>query len=113
LKGREEVSSWGLASFLFWVAWEQMSELEGFEATDGDGEMKKERKMDLSSEFSGPLWEDRQTDSKEISALEELMRESYENKNGFHEEWLQSLLIEGLTLDQVFDLVFDASAQPN
>jgi len=69
--------------------------------------------MDLSSEFSGPLWGDRQTDTKEISALEQLINESYENKNCFHQEWLQSLLSEGLTLDRVFDLVFDASAQPN
>jgi hypothetical protein len=75
--------------------------------------MKKDRKMDLSSEFSGPLWGDRQTDSKEVSALEELINESYGNKTGFHQEWLQSLLAEGLTLDRVFDLVFDTSAQPN
>jgi hypothetical protein len=95
------------AGFLF------VLEKVSFEDTDGDVEMKKDRKMDLSSEFSGPLWGDRQRDSKEVSALEALINESYGNKTGFHQEWLQSLLAEGLTLDRVFDLVFDASVQPN
>ena len=75
--------------------------------------MKKAGKIDLSSEFSGPLWDDGQTGDKEISVLEELMRESYENKNGFHQDWLQPLLAEGLTLDRVFDLVLDGSVRPN
>jgi hypothetical protein len=104
------------ADFLFVLALvvsERMFETVGFKDPDGDVEMKKDRKMDLSSEFSGPLWGDRQTDSKEVSALEALINESYGNKTGFHQEWLQSLLAEGLTLDRVFDLVFDASVQPN
>jgi hypothetical protein len=87
--------------------------IESFEDLDADGEMKKEGKSDFSAEFSGPLWGDRQTDRKEISALEELINESYENKNGVHRGWLQSLLAEGLTLDCIFDLVLDASARPN
>jgi hypothetical protein len=102
------------ADFLFVLgASEQMSETVSFEDRDGDGEMKKEGKMDLSSEFRGPLWDDQQSEGKEVSVLEELMRESYENQSGFHQDWLQPLLAEGLTLDRVFDLVLDGSIQPN
>jgi hypothetical protein len=75
--------------------------------------MKKERKIATIPEFSGPLWDDHQLESREIVLLEEFLKASFEEPGYFREEWVHPLLAEGLPLPRVFDLLLSGALRPN
>jgi hypothetical protein len=77
------------------------------------GEKMRRAKGGAIQEFGGPLWDDRPTDCEEIVVLEELVKASYENPDGFREEWVSPLLAEGLNLDRIFDLLLSGTVRPN
>ena len=75
--------------------------------------MKRARRKD-QIEFSGPLWEDRRSNSAEVlSALEQLAREFNDDTENFEEAWLRPLLTEGLKADKVYELLLDGAIRPN
>ena len=75
--------------------------------------MRRERRRRWTEDLTGPLWDDRPQDVREMTALEALVRASKENPDDFCEEWVAPLLAEGLNLDGVFDLLLDGAARPN
>jgi hypothetical protein len=72
---------------------------------DGDVKMSKGRKKGLSQEFTGPLWDSGRGADTEVSTLEEYLKESCKRPNGLHEDWLHSLLAEGVSLENALEML--------
>lgn len=49
----------------------------------------------------------------EITALEQFVKESCENPEGFLEEWLRPLLEQGLSMERAYELVMEGALRPN
>jgi hypothetical protein len=83
------------------------------EVRKGGNAMVKERrrknKVDLKEFVRRGEWQA----GAEVDALEVLMRESYNNPEVFHEEWLRPLLREGLTLESAYDVLVEGTIRPN
>jgi hypothetical protein len=54
-----------------------------------------------------------QGDMVEITTLEQFVKESCENPEGFLEEWLRPLLEQGLSMEQAYELVMEGALRPN
>jgi hypothetical protein len=52
-------------------------------------------------------------DMVEITALEQFVKESCENPEGFLEEWLWPLLEQGLSMERAYELVMEGTLRPN
>ena len=52
-------------------------------------------------------------DMREIVALEEFVRGSSEDPEGFLEEWLRPLLKQGLSLERAYEVVIESVIRPN
>jgi hypothetical protein len=54
-----------------------------------------------------------QGDMVETAALEQFVKESSENPEGFLEEWLRPLLEQGLSMERAYELVMEGALRPN
>lgn len=72
-------------------------------------ERRRKNKVDLKEFVKRGEWQA----GAEVDALEVLMRESYNNPEVFHEEWLRPLLREGLTLESAYDVLVEGTIRPN
>lgn len=82
--------------------------LKGFE-----GRKMKRRKGQAPQGYSGPLWDDPQPHVDEIKALQELLGSSSKNSDQFHQDWVNPLLAEGLSIGRVLDLLISGTVRPN
>jgi hypothetical protein len=72
-------------------------------------ERRRKNKIDLKEFVKHGEWQP----GAEADALEVLMRESYNNPEVFHEEWLRPLLREGLSLESAYDVLVEGTIRPN
>lgn len=75
--------------------------------------MRKERRRKGTPNFKDFVKRGERRDNPEIDALEQLMKESYDNPEIFHEEWLRPLLREGLSMDKAYDVLVEGTIRPN
>jgi len=54
-----------------------------------------------------------QGDMVETAAMEQFVKESSENPEGFLEEWLRPLLEQGLSMERAYELVMEGALRPN
>ena len=72
--------------------------------------MRRERKNKLMQDFTGPLWDDQQSEFSP-AAMDELASASREET--FREDWLYPLMAEGVELEQIVDLLLSSKVRPN
>jgi hypothetical protein len=76
--------------------------------------MARMKKSNGYQDFSGPLWDDKYADAREVlGALEQMAKEYSKNPNDFDQAWLLPLLFEGLKMDRVYELILDGAIRPN